>query len=188
MTYCILQTNLLLRSSSQPTTAGKGEAERQKLDRGVDEFKRSSRIQTVLSGLLLQHAGAGEEPLRTCTFIFGITQLVKHNQTSTYFFFFFSGMFYPAEHFRVHVPDHPGRCFGPVPALPGHGPVAGHLWRTFSLQGNSLRVDWSCGLDLEWWYCAVAARACIHHNTYHEWSPSLLSFTLSSVTWQPPGP
>lgn len=89
MTYCILQTNLLLRSSSQPTTAGKGEAERQKLDRGVDEFKRSSRIQTVLSGLLLQHAGAGEEPLRTCTFIFGITQLVKHNQTSTYFFFFF---------------------------------------------------------------------------------------------------
>lgn len=57
--HCMLQT-LLLRSSSKPTAAGKGEAERQQLDGGVDFSEHSFKTQTVLSGLLLQDAGSGE--------------------------------------------------------------------------------------------------------------------------------
>lgn len=41
MTYCVLKTNLLLRSSPPSTRAGNGKEERQQLDGGMDSTKHS---------------------------------------------------------------------------------------------------------------------------------------------------
>lgn len=59
----MLLSNLWVHSLPQPATAGKSEGERQQLDGGMDWTEQSFNTETVLSGLLLQDTGSGENIL-----------------------------------------------------------------------------------------------------------------------------